>query len=73
MLAGDIYNGLVMLYARRALPLRNGAKTPGIGAARFHDSGGTDLPQSVDCLFSSQVLIGHSPTTTDKRLRVSGL
>jgi hypothetical protein len=73
MLAGDIYNGLVMLYAWRALPLRNGARTPGIGAAHFHDSGGTDLLQSADCLFSSGLLAGYSSTTTDERLRVSGL
>jgi len=73
MLVGDIYNGLVMLYVWRALSLRNGVKTLGIGAARFHASGGTDLLQRAGSLFGTDVFLDYSRTTTDEPHRVSGL
>lgn len=73
MLAGGIYNGLVMRFSWQVLPLRDGTKKPGMGAARFHASGGTDLLQNAGSLFSTGVYPGHLSSTASERHRVSGL
>jgi hypothetical protein len=73
MLAGDVYNGLVMRFAWRVLPLRDCTKKPGTGVARFHASGGTDLLQRAGSLFDTDVFLDYSRTTTDEPHRVSGL
>ena len=73
MLSGDVYNGLVMRFAWRVLPLRDGTKKPGTGAARFHASGGTNFLPSAGSPFSIDVFPGHPLPTAGGQHRVSRL
>ena len=73
MLSGDVYNGLVMRFAWRVLPLRDAAEKPGIGATPFHASGGADFLQGAGSSFSTSVFLDHSQTNTDEPHRASGI